>query len=76
MDALRGSRASLQRLPELRRAFTDLSDAQRWAAKKEWEFYQCVGEGNVGILTVNAEGLTWEVDSADPLSQAGTRARE
>ena len=55
--------------------FTDLHDAQWWGARMEWEFYQCMGEGNVTILTINAEGLTWEEDRADPLSQVGSRGK-
>lgn len=53
-------------------SFEHMDDAIRWAAKMDWEFNKSIGTGKISILTVQDPG-GWEVDEADPLSQAGAK---
>jgi hypothetical protein len=49
--------------------FVSRWDAIRWAAKMDWDFNRAHGTGKVSILAIEDAG-PWEVDGADPLSQA------
>lgn len=51
-------------------SFESLRDAMRWAAKMDWEFNKQMGSGEISIVEFR-EGDEWEIDEADPLSQAG-----
>jgi hypothetical protein len=55
-------------------AFTDKRDAIRWGARMDWEFNKSMGTGKISILTMRQEG-DWDIDDADPLSQAGNAGK-
>ena len=51
-------------------AFENMIDAVRWAAKMDWDFHEDLGTGKISIVKF-AEGLDWEIDENDPISQSG-----
>jgi hypothetical protein len=55
-------------------AFTDYADAVRWAMKMDWEFNKSFGTGKIAIVKFKPEG-EWDVDTNDPLSQAGSKGK-
>jgi hypothetical protein len=55
-------------------AFENIEDAMRWALKMDWEFNKGIGTGKISIITIKKTG-DWEVDKADPLSQAGAKGK-
>lgn len=51
-------------------AFTNRTDALRWAAKMDWEFNQKTGSGAVSIVRFDDKDNLWHVDKeSDPLTQ-------
>jgi len=68
-------------------AFEAVSDAVRWAAKWDWILSQSLGSGKVSIIEffarptlperarVHEKAGGWTVDTADPISQAGSEGR-
>lgn len=56
-------------------AFENKFDAIRWASKMDWDLNQAMGSGNISIVTFRPNGEEWEVDTADPLSQAGAEGQ-
>ena len=54
-------------------AMDNASDAVRWAAKMDWEFNQKMGSGKISIIAFRPGKEKWEVDSADPMSQAANK---
>ena len=56
-------------------AFTDLTDAIRWAAKMDWDFNKETGSGKISILTIKPGNAQWKTDTADPLSQATNKGK-
>lgn len=52
-------------------AMTSKKDAVRWAANWEWQLANKFGSGLISIVTFKDDPNTWEIDDADPLSQAG-----
>ena len=55
-------------------AFSNKEDAQRWAAKMDWDFNQKLGSGNISIVTARRpENQKFEIDKNDPFSQAGSK---
>ena len=57
--------------------FTNKADAVRWAGKMDFDLHGAMGTGKVFVLDLYGEdGLeNWQVDSADPLGQAGNRGK-
>lgn len=55
-------------------AFTNKTDALRWAAKMDWDFNKTIGSGKISILTI-ANGQDWDIDDADPLSQTTNKGK-
>jgi hypothetical protein len=49
---------------------TSLKDAVRWGAKMDWAHNQETGSGKISILPVKRDDRDWQVDKADPLTQA------
>ncbi len=56
-------------------AFENKFDAIRWASKMDWDLNQTMGSGNISIVTFRPNGEEWEIDTADPLSQASAEGR-
>lgn len=54
---------------------TNKQDAIRWGAKMDWEFNKRMGSGKISLLTLDGSEQDWEVDDADPISQAGNRGQ-
>lgn len=54
--------------------FEHLADAVRWAAKWDYELTKKLGSGDVSILTLKSDA-DWDVDDADPISQASGKGR-
>jgi len=52
-------------------AMEDKLDAIRWALNWDWSKHQDMGTGKVSIVSFVDSKEGWEVDDADPLSQAG-----
>ncbi len=55
-------------------AFDNEWDAIRWAGKMDWDLNSAMGSGEISIVTFRP-GEGWEVDTADPLSQAGAEGQ-
>ncbi len=55
-------------------AFEHEHDAQRWAAKMDWDFHQQTGSGKVSIVKINPQ-TNWSIDESDPLAHAGAKGR-
>ena len=51
-------------------SFECLVDAQRWAARMDWEMHRTYGSGKISILTINGD-VQWDIDHTDPISQLG-----
>jgi len=51
-------------------AFDNQIDAVRWGGRMDWEFNKKMGSGKIVIVEFT-DDTEWEVDDADPLSQAG-----
>jgi hypothetical protein len=51
-------------------AFTALKDAYRWALKWDWSISSKMGSGKISIIEFAGDPATWEIDDADPFSQA------
>jgi hypothetical protein len=57
-------------------AFDTPADAVRWAGKMDWEFNQSGGgSGKISIVIFKPGKEKWEVDTADPLSQASAKGK-
>ena len=56
-------------------AFSDPSDAVRWAGKMDWDFNQSMGTGKISIVAFTTGGEKWKTDTADPLSQASSKGK-
>jgi hypothetical protein len=54
-------------------AMDNATDAVRWAAKMDWEFNKGMGTGKISIIAFRPGKEKWEVDTADPMSQAANR---
>jgi hypothetical protein len=56
--------------------FSDKQDAQRWAAKMDWDLNNKMGSGKVSIVTVKRpKSVKFEIDKNDPFSQAGRKGQ-
>lgn len=55
-------------------AFENENDALRWAARWDWSLTQDMGSGTVSVVKFKPIP-DWEIDDADPLSQAGANGR-
>lgn len=53
----------------------DFDDAVRWAAKMDWDLHQETGSGKISIVTFEPDDRAWDVDDADPMSQAMNKGR-
>ena len=51
-------------------AFTHENDAQRWAAKMDWEFNKEIGSGKISVVHFKGNREHWERDTSDAPSQA------
>jgi len=56
-------------------AFENFEDAMRWASKMDWTFNSNMGSGKVSIISFSDDLRDWDVDSHDPLGQAGSEGR-
>ena len=54
-------------------AMDNASDAVRWAAKMDWEFNQQMGTGKISIIAFRPGKEKWQIDDADPMSQAANK---
>jgi hypothetical protein len=54
-------------------AFDNPTDAQRWAGKMDWEFFQELGSGKISIVEFTKDNPKWEQDNNDPMSQFGKK---
>jgi hypothetical protein len=56
--------------------FTHKDDAHQWAGRMDWAHHQKLGSGNISIVTVKKpKDHKFEVDTNDPLSQAGQKGK-
>lgn len=56
--------------------FTHKDDAHQWAGRMDWAHHQKLGSGNISIITVKKpKDHKFEVDTNDPLSQAGQKGK-
>ncbi len=53
-------------------AFDHQLDAMRWGCRMDWELNKKMGSGKVVIVSF-VDDAEWEIDDADPLSQAGRK---
>ena len=51
-------------------AFTAVKDAYRWAFKWDWSINSKMGSGKISIVEFVDDRETWQIDDADPMSQA------
>lgn len=57
-------------------AFENKHDAERWAAKMDWEFNKGTGTGKVSIVRFDPGDQVWRVDkTSDPLTQLNYSGR-
>lgn len=56
-------------------AFDHPADAVRWAAKMGWDFYKDSGSPKISIVSFTPGKEKWEVDTADPMSQATAKGK-
>lgn len=55
-------------------AFTHKADAHAWAGRMDWAHHQKLGSGKISIITAKRPSdRKFEVDTNDPLSQAGKK---
>lgn len=56
--------------------FTHKDDAHQWAGRMDWAHHQKLGSGNISIITMKKpKDHKFEVDTNDPLSQAGQKGK-
>lgn len=55
--------------------FERVEDALRWASKMDWDMNGDFGTGKVSIVKLKPDGYDWEVDIADPISQAMSKGK-
>ena len=51
----------------------NVTDAVRWAAKMDWEFNKQMGTGKISIVVFRPGKEKWQIDDADPMSQAANK---
>ena len=54
--------------------FEDPTDATRWAANMDWEFFQETGSGKISVVKLKKTGK-WSEDKNDPLSHLGAKGK-